>query len=172
MLNPKNGTKLRVPANATIAEVKAQLRPSGEMVTLLWAGQMLTCPSETLCELGITGSQRLSMVDRTTPDTGPLGMIQLSDAAKAAAARAAAATAAGFSPVGPAASPSSACEPSSAGSAGTAAAAAAAAAGASSVNAAAPVQVTKVNGQKMHVPYDAAMTGIGLKRQLQLRGRP
>ena len=170
MLNPKNGTKLRVPANATIAEVKAQLRPSGEMVTLLWAGQMLTCPSETLCELGITGSQRLSMVDRTTPDTGPLGMIQLSDAAKAAAARAAAATAAGFSPVGPAASPSSACEPSSAGSAGTAAAAAAGAAGASSVNAAAPVQVTKVNGQKMHVPYDAAMTGIGLKRQLQLRG--
>jgi hypothetical protein len=155
MLNPKNGTKLRVPANATIAEVKAQLRPSGEMVTLLWAGQMLTCPSETLCELGISGSQRLSMVDRMTPDTGPLGMIQLSDAAKAAAARAAAATAAGFSPVGPAASPGSASEPL---------------AGASSANAAAPVQVTKVNGQKMQVPYDAAMTGIGLKRQLQLRG--
>eukprot|EP00900_Chrysochromulina_parva_P009276 jgi/Chrpa1/1834/Chrysochromulina_OHIO_Genome00015925-RA len=161
MLNPKNGTKLRVPANATIAEVKAQLRPSGEMVTLLWAGQMLTCPSETLCELGISGSQRLSMVDRMTPDTGPLGMIQLSDAAKAAAARAAAATAAGFSPVGPAASPGSASEPLAAGSA---------AAGASSANAAAPVQVTKVNGQKMQVPYDAAMTGIGLKRQLQLRG--
>jgi hypothetical protein len=117
------------------------------MVTLLWAGQMLTCPSETLCELGISGSQRLSMVDRMTPDTGPLGMIQLSDAAKAAAARAAAATAAGFSPVG------SVSEPLAAGSA---------AAGASSANAAAPVQVTKVNGQKMQVPYDAAMTGIGL----------
>ena len=147
---------VEVPADATVADaadaVHARLSPEASIkgLTLLFAGTKLSCPSETLAALGIATGQSLFAMNVVSAITPPLGRSLAPpppSVLPAAAAASAAATAAAPSVL-----------PSAGSSSGT------------SCGETAVLRMRFVNGTTLDVPFDASMTGMGLKRLLESQG--